>query len=74
MQKQETCGTCKWWSADQGAYRGMCIAMPPSVVRDPVRAKLIAASPYTGRDRCACALWRTKNSGDDEHDGWGWWK
>lgn len=71
----EVCGNCKWWSADKGEYRGMCIAMPPTVVRDPARAKLIAVSPYTGRDRLACTLWRAKDSdGDDEHDGWGWWK
>lgn len=77
MSNDNVCGNCKWWSADRGEYRGMCIAMPPTVVRDPARAKLIAASPYTGRDRCACMLWRAKDSGDDGNDGddgWGWWK
>lgn len=75
MSRSETCGTCKWWSAEHDAFKGMCIAMPPTVIRDPARAKLIAASPYVGRDRPACSLWGTKgeNEDDDTH-GWGWWK
>ena len=55
--EREVCGTCHWWSANDGDNRGMCHVLPPKVVKDPHKSKLIAVSPYTGKDRAACALW-----------------
>ena len=59
---ERTCSNCLYWSAERGAFRGMCMVLPPTVVKDPTQSKLIAASPYTGKDRKACMLWHSDGS------------
>lgn len=56
--EREVCGTCHFWSANEGDNRGMCHVLPPTVVDDQHKHKLVAVSPYTGKDRAACSLWQ----------------
>ena len=56
--EREVCGTCHWWSANEGENRGMCHALPPTVAGDPHKHKFVALYPYTGKDRKACVLWQ----------------
>lgn len=63
------CGNCRWWSAEDGDFRGMCHVFPPSVIEDPKKGKLTAVSPYTGRDRAGCWMWQYRN--EVKNDGAG---
>lgn len=56
--EREVCGTCYWWSANSEDNRGMCHVLPPTVVEDPRKHKLVGVSPYTGKDRVGCVLWQ----------------
>ena len=56
--EREVCGTCHFWSANDGDNRGMCNALPPTVVEDQQKHKFVALYPYTGKDRTACVLWK----------------